>query len=621
MLQNIRERIKGWVAGIVIVLVGSTFVLFGVEYYVQQSSSKKSSVAEVNGHKITEQELTQAYQQLQKQEQQAMKGAPLTPDQNKQIKQMALNDLITTTAMQDAAHQAGFYVSLDQAKALLIQAPAFQVNGQFSNERFQKAIYATGLTPAEFFSHVQNSILMGQLQAGLQGSEFVLPNEVQELASLWKQTRSFGYFTISVSSFKNKVKISDADINSYYSHNLDKFKTPEKVQVSYLLLSPASLEKSVSVTDAEIKQYYDSNPSNFTSVKRWQIERYLVPVSAQADKGNLEKAKADAAALQATLQKNEKPSEKPILSTMTQDQVSGPVATMMGNLKAGEVSAPFQTTEGFNVIKVLKIDVPKQKTFSDAKDEIKKALLHQKVQQLLTSKSEQLSNLAYTNPNTLDVAAKSLNIPVEKSDWLTRQDNTGIFADPKIMDVAFSDEILTQGNNSTPIELKDGSLMVLRVSAHEKSVAEPLASVSEKIRDLLTDQQSQREAGLTAYQLQTELQKGVAPSELAKKFSFTWATKENIQRTNKSVGTQMLSAVFNLPSDIKKPEVTSVLIGGKEYAVVLLTSVNTPVNPVINEKEHATLLKGLMVIEAQNQYRLYMKSVMAAAKIKIGSAG
>src|SRR3990167_10092806 len=98
MLQNIREHVKGWVAGVVIILVGSTFVLFGVEYYVQSNSSKNAVVAEVNGQKISEQDLTQAFHQLQRQEQAAMKVS-LSPDQNAQIKQIALSELINNMAM------------------------------------------------------------------------------------------------------------------------------------------------------------------------------------------------------------------------------------------------------------------------------------------------------------------------------------------------------------------------------------------------------------------------------------------------------------------------------------------------------------------------------------------
>jgi peptidyl-prolyl cis-trans isomerase D len=220
----------------------------------------------------------------------------------------------------------------------------------------------------------------------------------------------------------------------------------------------------------------------------------------------------------------------------------------------------------------------------------------------------------------LDVAAKALNLSVQKSNWLSQNAGTGIFADPKVLEVAFSDEVLNQGNNSTPIELKDGSLMVLRVSEHQKSEAQALPIVSEKIRDLLADQQAQREAGLQAYQVQSDLQDGHAPAAVAKKYSLPLHSQVNIARTNKTLPRELLTTVFGLDSD-KKHQASSILVGGKEYAVVLLSSVNTPANPALDEKDRLALQKNLLVLDAQIMYRLYMKSVMSAAKIKIEQSG
>jgi peptidyl-prolyl cis-trans isomerase D len=616
MLQNIREHIKGWVAGVVIILVGSTFVLFGVEYYVQQGTAQNAVVAKVDGHKITEKELDQAFRQLQKQQQAAMKGVPLSAEQNNQLKQLALQALIRNFALTHAAEKSGFYVSLDQAKSIIMEAPVFQVEGQFSNDRFQQFMFNSGLNPAEFFSQIQSSILISQIQSGLMDSEFVLPSELTRFTGLLKQTRSFGYFSIPISSFVNKINVTDAEIKQFYSQNARKFMTPEKVKLSYVILSPANLEKSVSVNDQEIRDYYDGNPANFSSMRRWQVSRYLIPLAADASDADLAKAKAEALQLKNQVQKDEKTSVKPALTWLTQDQVKGPIAMMVAKLQQGDVSAPFRTTEGFNVIKLVKMEKGETKSFASVRDNIKKALQHQKVQQLLTSKSEQLSNLVYTNPNTLDVAAKSLNLAVQNSDWLLRSGNKAIFADPKVMDVVFSDEVLNQGNNSAPIELKDGSLMVLRVASHEKSAPLALAAVKKEIHDVLLNQQAQREAGLRAYEIQSKLNSGAKPADVEKQYHLTWIVKDSISRKEKSLPPALLTTVFNLLAENKAQSAASVLLGNTAYAVAMLTKVNPPASTT-NEKEQALLSKSLAGLNAQIEYRLYTNSVMAASKIKL----
>lgn len=372
MLQNIRERIKGWIAGLVIVIIGSAFLLFGVEYYVQQNSAKNAVLAKVDGKKITEQEVEMAFRQIQKQEQ--SKGLTLTNEQNKQLKQFALDQLINHVALVSAAEKAGLFVSLDQAKDLLMQVPALQVDGQFSTDRLQQMVYNSGLSPADFFKQVQNSILLSQVQSGIEMSEFVLPSELSELASLFKQTRSFSYLTIPISNFQKKVKVSDAQVKSYYTQNIEQFRTPEKVQLSYLILSPADLKKNVSVTEEEIKQYFGSNPANFSSQQRWQVNRYLIPLSSQAGKSAIEEAKAKSEKLLGELRAEKKPSVKPDLSWITQDQISGQMGEMMAKLKQGDISPPFRTTEGVNIIQVVQFEPAKYKSFDSVKSEIKNTL-------------------------------------------------------------------------------------------------------------------------------------------------------------------------------------------------------------------------------------------------------
>ncbi len=66
MLQNIHERVKGWIAGLILAVVSLSFVLWGVQYYLQSEGGKNKTVAKVNGEKISENELNVVFQRLQK---------------------------------------------------------------------------------------------------------------------------------------------------------------------------------------------------------------------------------------------------------------------------------------------------------------------------------------------------------------------------------------------------------------------------------------------------------------------------------------------------------------------------------------------------------------------------
>ena len=68
MLQSIRDKSQGWFAWVVVTVIGLTFALWGVHSYLY-SNQLQSVVAKVNGVKITQQDLDQAYNQLKRQKQ------------------------------------------------------------------------------------------------------------------------------------------------------------------------------------------------------------------------------------------------------------------------------------------------------------------------------------------------------------------------------------------------------------------------------------------------------------------------------------------------------------------------------------------------------------------------
>src|ERR1700691_1879118 len=99
MLQNIRNHVQGWVATLILVLISASFIIFGVEYYVQQSSSSQTVIAKVDGTKITQKQLDSAFQQAQRNQEQSNGGTPLPENAQQQLKQDVLRTLVINSAL------------------------------------------------------------------------------------------------------------------------------------------------------------------------------------------------------------------------------------------------------------------------------------------------------------------------------------------------------------------------------------------------------------------------------------------------------------------------------------------------------------------------------------------
>lgn len=524
MLQKLHEKIKGWVAAVVIAAVSATFVLWGVQYYLQSSGSD-STVAKINGEKITLKQLTTNFQQLQ--HQYMMKtGHVLSDAQNLELKQYALQNLIYNSVLLQAAQRAGFKVGTDQVNALIVSLPQFQENGKFSPLRYQQLLYANSLTPYTFMAQLTDELTVQQIETGIQSTAFVLPNEVQQDYALTHQQRNFSYVIVPQTHFTHAVKVTQQMLSTYYQQHHEEFKSPEKVSIEYVALSPQTIGAQVSVSDAEIKQYYQDNLANYRAQK----------------KNSLQAAAAD----------------------------------------------------------------------------IKKALLQQKINAILTKDSDRLSDLAYTNPTTLKPVADALHLQLQTSPLFSQQGGaSGIIADPKVIAVAFGEDVLAQRNNSDPIDLKDGSVIVLRIKEHQPSRILSLAEVTPRIQQVLQQQLAQAQAALVADKIATAINNHQTPNSAVTPYQLTWQQPVNISRDNKLISSSIITAAFALT---KNNPVTTVALTNGDSAVIQLNKITAVDSKQQAAKNLQAIQQKLVSDSGQMEYQLYVRSARDRAKVKVMAA-
>lgn len=270
MLQQLREHVHGWIAGIIIGLLALTFALWGIESYLNRGAGE-AVVAKVNGQEITQSQLNTAYQRLkQSLQQQSATPISLDPDTQSKLRQQALQQLINTEVLSSDAVKNKFRIAPIQLDNLIMQMPAFQVAGRFSAAQFQQVLGILGYSQQQFIEDLQNALLVNQVQVGIQSSAFGLPNEAQQALQLMNQQRDFKYAILPLAKFQKTQTVSDAAIQNYYQSHQDEFKTPEKVSIDYLELNVADLAKNLAVSDAQIQQYYQSNSVSFTKNNKLQ---------------------------------------------------------------------------------------------------------------------------------------------------------------------------------------------------------------------------------------------------------------------------------------------------------------------------------------------------------------
>ncbi len=230
------------------------------------------------------------------------------------------------------------------------------------------------------------------------------------------------------------------------------------------------------------------------------------------------------------------------------------------------------------------------KPFAKVKDEIKKEIQNERAEQQYYDMAEQLANLTYEHPESLATAAEELQLPVKTSPFFSRNGGPGIASEPKVVEAAFSDEVLARGNNSETIELGRNHLVVLRLNKHEPEAQRPLAEVRAGIVSTLKRDKAKAQAQELAIAVEERVRAGEKPAELAKALGIEWSKRQDILRDNTEVDRTIVTEVFQLPKPAegeKQIERISLPSGDQTVAILYRVQEGKPAEASDKERQQA----------------------------------
>ena len=100
---------------------------------------------------------------------------------------------------------------------------------------------------------------------------------------------------------------------------------------------------------------------------------------------------------------------------------------------------------------------------------------------LFAERIEDLSNLAFETGDLLTIS-EQLNLEIQSASSVSRANGSGLFANSAVLDAAFSNEVILDGNNSDVIEIGDSQAIVLRLSHYNESTLLPLEEAQLKFQ-------------------------------------------------------------------------------------------------------------------------------------------
>jgi peptidyl-prolyl cis-trans isomerase D len=177
--------------------------------------------------------------------------------------------------------------------------------------------------------------------------------------------------------------------------------------------------------------------------------------------------------------------------------------------KQGDIVGPVQTDFGWHIIHITGVKPGKTQSLDEAKVQIEQDLKRQKATRKFVEAADQFQNLVYEQADSLQAAAKGLNLEVKTTPMLTRTQVQALAQDnPKVVQAVFSAESLQAKRNTEALEVAPNTLMAARVIDYKPATTRPFDDVKVEIRRQLERNAASELAQKTAKEKLALLEQG-----------------------------------------------------------------------------------------------------------------
>lgn len=629
MLQYIRERSQGVIAWAIIILIIIPFALWGVDQF--RSGDTKDIAAEVNGEPIPTAELMRAFDSVKRQYQENLGEMYTSLVQEDKLRKEVLDDLVQRRAVEQMIAESGFAIGDAHLNQIIQSQKVFHEKGVFSLSRYEQVLKDNNYTKERFEEAQRNFMAKNQFESMITGEEIVGASELKQLASLESQERDIGYLRVDYRPYLAKATVSDADVKSYYDGHLSQFQAAESLKVDYLSLSMEDLIAQTQVTEAQIKAYYDEHPDKIQLPEKRNVRHILITAAKDAAPEVKSSAEKKAEALLNKIKAGED------FATLAKENSEDPGSASHGGelgffqrgemvpefekaafdlKKAGDVSPVIKTDYGYHILQLIAVQEAKTPPLDKVHDVMARELKTELASKVYAEKLDQLKTMTYEQSDSLEPAAKALNLTVKTSDAFTRETGEGAFASPNVVQAAFADSVIKEKLNSSVVEPQMGEAIVMRANVYQPAHEKGFAEVNDEITQTLKRKAAIEQAAKEADSLLAKVKADNADPAMQVRDGVEWVASRWMTRTDTKVLPEVATVAFKAakPTEGKITWLSHELVTGD---TVLIRVAGVRVDEMKAKQIEKDLKQAADQVFADAMLESAKAAVRDAAKVKV----
>ena len=629
MLQKIREKITGWVAGTILAMLAVVFAVWGIDF----TFTPRSVAARVNGDEVPVEPVMRAFQdQLSRFQQSFRQDVPEALQQ--EIRRSVIDQFVRRTLLEQRIRAAGYRVGDEDLAAQVRTIEAFQVGGQFNADAYRAALAGAGYSVSAFESDQRRLLEIQQLQDGIARSSFVTKDEMARRIALQDETRDVEWVSLTTADFIDQVEVAEADVAARYGESPERWLTQESADIAYLELKIEDLAADVQLAEEDIEAFYESEkarePQRFSAPERRRASHILLTIEGDTDEAVV---RQEAEALKARIDAGEdfaavagEASDDPGSAGQGGDlgwvepgmMVPAFDQALFAIGEEGEVVGPVRSEFGFHLIRLDELEPGHSRTLEEVRDELVAEMSRRRAEDRFYQIADDMARFTFENPGTLEPAAEALGLDVKTLEKVTRASGgTTIVAEAPVQEAIWSEAVLDSGENSALIEIADGHAVVVRVNAHHPAETRPLEEVAETIEGQLRQERALAKARELAAGARAQLEAGESIDQVAGQIGGDFVAGVSVGREDASVPPAVVRAAFEAA---RPSEAGSTVATGEGANALYIVRVNayTPGDyEALSASEQLELRRNLAQAQAGEELTAYLEQLRSTAQVSV----
>jgi peptidyl-prolyl cis-trans isomerase D len=392
------------------------------------------------------------YQELVREAGARQRQADFAPDAERYARIAAASEQINRILTRQFGEKLGLEPSPQALRKAVADIEFFQVDGRFSLERYQSALQAQRRSAADFERDLRRNLTSERAASLVSGLTRTYRPELAELLHFQEDRVRFDYLFLAHEDGRWDPQPTAEDLTAYYALRQENWRQPAEMTVQYVEIIPDEYLSQADFTEAELEEYYEHNLDRFVRPETVEARHILFSfptlspdedekeaalTRAQEAQARLDQG-GDFAALARELSDDRNTAENGgALGFLTRDSTFPELEDAAFGAALNQVIGPVATYAGYHLILVTAHRPAGPSPLAEVRAELAEEYRALRARRTAVDLLEDLLTRAEVNPD-LDAAAQSLGLRAALSRPFTADDAPSFFENnPEAIQRAF----------------------------------------------------------------------------------------------------------------------------------------------------------------------------------------